>query len=133
MSKAMARKFGAAARDIDVSGNISSTVDQLGRPVRTYAGLPILTVDLDNEQNQILPFGEAAASGTDTATSVYCVGMGSDSLTGIQNGQMMVNDLGELQSSPIFRTRIEWYTGLAAFNARSITRIRYVGNLAIVK
>lgn len=133
MSKAMARKFGAAARDIDVSGNISSTVDQLGRPVRTYAGLPILTVDLDNEQNQILPFSEAAASGTDTATSVYCVGMGSDSLTGIQNGQMMVNDLGELQSSPIFRTRIEWYTGLAAFNARSITRIRYVGNLAIVK
>ena len=133
MSKAMARKFSAAARDTSVSGNIDWTVDQLGRKVRTYAGLPILTVDLDKTQTQILPFTEAAASGTDTATSIYCVGMGSDSLTGIQNGEMMVDDFGILQTSPVYRTRIEWYTGLAAFNGRSITRVRYIGDLAIVK
>lgn len=133
MSKAMARKFSAAARDVDVSGNISSTKDEFGRRIRTYNDLPILTVDLDNEQNQILPFTEAAASGTDTATSIYCVGMGDDSLTGIQNGGIQVEDLGELETAPIYRTRVEWYTGLAAFNGRSITRVRYVGNLAIVK
>lgn len=133
MSKAMARKFGAAARDIDVSGNIDWTPNQLGTKIRTYAGLPILTVDLDGEGNQILPFTEASASGADTSTSIYCVGFGADSLTGLQNGGMQVTDLGELQSAPIFRTRIEWYVGLAAYNGRSITRINHVGNLPIVK
>lgn len=133
MSKAMARKFGAAARDVDVSGNIEWAPNQLGQRIRTYNGLPILTVDLDGEGNQILPFSEASSSGTDTSTSIYCVGMGADSLTGIQNGEMMVDDLGILQSAPIYRTRIEWYTGLAAYNGRSITRIKFVGNLPIVK
>lgn len=133
MSKAMARKFAAAARDVDVSGNIDWQVNQLGQKVRTYAGLPILTVDLDNEQNQILPFTEAAASGTDTATSIYCLGMGADSLTGLQNGGMQVTDLGELESAPIYRTRLEWYVGLAAYNGRSITRVKNIGNLPIVK
>lgn len=133
MSKAMARKFGAAARDIDVSGNIDWMPNQLGTRIRTYAGLPILTVDLDNNGDQILPFTEAAASGTDTATSIYCVGMGPDSLTGIQNGGMMVDDLGILQTAPIYRTRVEWYVALAAYNGRSITRIKHVGNLPIVK
>lgn len=133
MSKAMARKFGAAARDVDVSGQIGWTVGQLGQKVREYAGLPILTVDLDHEGNQILPFAEAAYTGSDTATSIYCVGFGADSLTGIQNGSMMVDDLGILQSAPIYRTRIEWYVALAAYNGRSITRIKNVGNTAIVK
>ena len=132
MSKAMARKFSAAARTTGVSGNIDWTPNQLGQRVMTYNGLPILTVDLDQDGNQILPFTETAASGTDTATSLYCVGFGSDSLTGIQNGGMMVDDLGILQTSPIFRTRLEWYVGLAAYNGRSITRVRYIGNLAIV-
>lgn len=133
MSKAMARKFGAAARDTSVSGNIDWAVNQLGQKVRTYAGLPILTVDLDQNGDQILPFTEAAASGTDTATSIYCVGFGPDSLTGIQNGGMMVDDLGILQTAPIYRTRLEWYVALAAYNGRSITRVRYVGDLPIVK
>lgn len=133
MSKAMARKFGAAARDIDVSGNIDWAPNQLGQKIRTYNGLPILTVDLDGDGNQILPFTEAATSGGDTATSIYCVGFGADSLTGIQNGGMMVDDLGILQTSPIYRTRVEWYVGLAAYNGRSITRINHIGNLPIVK
>lgn len=132
MSKAMARKFSAAARTTAVSGYVTYDVDQLGRRVMQYNGLPILTVDLDDTGTAILPFSEAAASGTDTATSIYVVGMGADSLTGIQNGGIMVDDLGVLQTAPIYRTRVEWYSGLAAFNGRSITRIKFIGDLAIV-
>lgn len=132
MSKAMARKFSAAARTTAVSGYVTYDVDQLGRRVMQYNGLPILTVDLDDTGTAILPFSEAAASGTDTATSIYVVGMGADSLTGIQNGGVMVDDLGVLQTAPIYRTRVEWYSGLAAFNGRSITRIKFIGDLAIV-
>lgn len=132
MSKAMARKFSAAARTTSVSGYVTYDVDQLGRRVMQYNGLPILTVDLDDTSTAILPFSEAASSGTDTATSIYVVSMGADSLTGIQNGGIMVDDLGILQTAPIYRTRVEWYNGLAAFNGRSITRVRHIGNLAIV-
>ena len=132
MSKAMASKFSAAARTTAVSGYVTYDVDALGRRVTKYNDLPILTVDLDGGGSAILPFTEAAASGTDTATSIYVVGMGPDSLTGLQNGGMEVDDLGLLQTAPVYRTRVEWYTGLAAYNGRSITRIKYIGDLAIV-
>ena len=77
----------------------------------------------------VLLRGPAAAA---MGTPADIVGMGGDSLTGIQNGGLMVEDLGILQTAPVYRTRTEWYSGLAAFNGRSITRIKHVGNLAIV-
>ena len=132
MSKAMARKFSAAARATAVSGYVTYTADQLGRRVMAYNDLPILTVDLDDSGAAILPFTEAAASGTATATSIYVVSMGPDGLTGIQNGGIDVRDLGELQTSPLYRTRIEWYNGLAVFNGRAVVRLRHIADSAIV-
>jgi hypothetical protein len=132
MSKAMARKFAAAARATSVSGYITYTPDQLGRRILNYNDLPILTVDMDDAGAAILPFTEAAASGTATATSIYIVSIGADALTGIQNGTIDVRDLGELQTSPLYRTRIEWYNGLAIFNGRAVARLRHIGDLAIV-
>lgn len=136
MSKAMARKFSAAARLYTVGGYIAYTPDQLGRRIMTYNDLPILTVDLDNAGNSILAFDEvsynsSAWNGTATGTSIYVVSMGADSLTGIQNGTIDVRDMGELQTAPVFRTRVEWYNGLAAFNGRSVTRLGSIANSAI--
>lgn len=132
MNKAMARKFAAAGRATSVSGYVQWEPNELGQRIMMYNGLPILTVDLDNNGNQILGFDEPAASGTDTATSIYVVNMGQDGLMGLQNGGINVRDLGELQSQPIMRTRVEWYNGLAIFNGRAVTRLRYIGDLAIV-
>ena len=42
----------------------------------------------------------------------------------IEISGIMVDDMGVLQTAPIYRTRVEWYNGLAAFNGRSITRIQ---------
>ena len=136
MSKAMARRFTAAARTTAVSGYVNYTVDQLGRRVMQYNDIPIVTVDLDNEGNSILDFDEvsytsSAWGGNDTATSIYIVSMGADALTGIQNGGMDVRDLGELQTQPLFRTRIEWYNGVAIFNGRAATRLGSISNAAI--
>ena len=136
MSKAMARRFTAAARTTAVSGYVNYTVDQLGRRVMQYNDIPIVTVDLDNEGNSILGFDEvsyesSAWGGNDTATSIYIVSMGADALTGIQNGGMDVRDLGELQTQPLFRTRIEWYNGVAIFNGRAATRLGSISNAAI--
>ena len=132
MNKTMRRRLSQASRLYTVGGYMTYSMDEFGRQVAKYNDLPILEVDLDHEQNEILGFSEAAASGTDTATSIYIVSMGDDGLAGLQNGSIEVNDLGELQSAPLYRTRIEWYNGLAAFNGRAVTRLKFIGDLAVV-
>jgi len=131
MSKAMARKFSAAARLTTVGGYVTYELDALGRRAMKYNDLPIITVDLDGEGNAILPFTEAASSGTDTATSIYIVSMGDDGLTGIQNGLVDVQDLGLLQSAPKYRTRVEWFNGIAIFNGKAATRLWSISDAAI--
>jgi hypothetical protein len=130
MSKAMARKFAAAARG-SLMGDYQVTTNDMGQRVETYMGLDILKVDLDNTGTAILPFTEAATSGTDTATSLYVVSMGDGALTGIQNGTIDVRDLGELQTAPVYRTRVEWYPGMAIFNGRAVTRLYSISDAAI--
>lgn len=132
MNKKMKRRFAAAARSTTVGGNINFQPNELGISIPFYNGLPILVVDLDNEGNQILGFDEAATSGTATATSIYVVSMGEGALTGLQNGSMQVRDLGELQESPKFRTRVEWYNGMAVWNGRAVTRLWSIADAAIV-
>lgn len=131
MNRSLARRLTVAARTTTVGGNISWTKDGFGRRLMQYNDLPILTVDLDGEGSAILPFTEAATSGTATATSIYVVSIGMDGVTGIQNGGIDVRDLGELQSAPVWRTRVEWYTGIAAFNGRAVTRLYSIADAAV--
>lgn len=133
MSKAMRRKFTAAARDTAVAGYVTYTKDEFGRRVANYNDLPILVAYGANGGDEILPFTEAAASGTATATSLYVLSIGTGRLIGIQNGTMDARDLGELQSAPVFRTRVEWYNGIVMEHGRAAARIQHIGNLAIVK
>jgi len=132
MNKTMRRRLTAAARNTAVGGYVTYDKDAFGRTVTKYNDLPILIVDLDNNQSEILGFSEAAASGTATATSIYVVSMDDGMLTGIQNGGVDVRDLGELQTAPVYRTRVEWFNGFAVFNGRAVTRLRNIGDLAIV-
>lgn len=133
MSKAMARKFSAAGRTTAVSGYVTYDPDELGRRIMKYNGLPILTVDLDNEGSAILPFTEVTYNaGTATGTSLYVASFTPDGLTGLQNGSIDVRDLGELQTAPVFRTRVEWYNGMAIFNGRAVTRLAGISDAAIV-
>jgi len=131
MNKAMRRHLTVAARKTSVGGQIDYVVNDFGKKVTTYDGLPILLVDLDHEGNEILGFNEAATSGTATATSIYIVSFGDGMLTGIQNGGINARDLGELQASPKFRTRVEWYNGLAVFNGRAATRLWSIADAAV--
>jgi len=132
MSKAMARKFSAAARLTTVGGYVTWDLNSFGKRVMSYNGLPIITVDLDHTGTAILPFTEAATSGTATATSIYVVSLGADGVLGLQNGGIDVRDLGELQTAPVFLTRIEWYNGFAVFNGRAATRLYSIADSAIV-
>lgn len=137
MSKDMARKFTSAARKTAVAGYVTYTTDQLGKRVTQYNDIPIMTVDEDGTGTKILPFTEVSYTsgsygGTATAGSIYIVSMGPDALTGIQNGGVDVRDLGELESKPTLRSRVEWYNGMAIFNGRSAVRLASIADSAIV-
>lgn len=133
MSKAMARKFTAAARDTSIGGYISWDKDEFGKRILKYNDLPILTVDRDEAEALILPFTEAATSGTATGASLYVVSFAEDGVRGIQNGGIDVRDLGELDTAPKYRTRVEWYAGLAAYHGRAATRVWSISDAAITK
>ena len=131
MNKKMRRRLATAARDSAVGGYVTYGQDELGKQITRYGELPILTVDLDSDGNEILGFNEAAYSGTATATSIYVVSFGDGAIVGLQNGGISVRDLGELQAEPKFRTRVEWYNGLAIFNGRAATRLWSIADAAV--
>lgn len=124
MSKAIRRVLSAAARDPNVGGYITYDLDAFGRRVTKYNDLPILVVDKNESNVDILGFTETSSGGTAaTATSVYCVSFAENGVTGLQNGEMDVRDLGELDTQPVYRTRVEWYVTLAILRERSAARL----------
>jgi hypothetical protein len=126
MSKAMRRRLTVAARTSSVGGNITYTIDQFGRQVTMYNDLPILIVDKDNNNTDILGFTEASST-----TSIYVVAFGDGMVQGIENGGMSVRDLGELETKPALRTRIEWFSGFGVFAPRSAARIKNITDAAV--
>lgn len=133
MSKAMRRRLSAAARLYTVAGYLTYDKDAFGQRVTMYNDLPILVAYSQNGGTEPLGFTELGYTGsTATATSIYCVSFTPGRFTGIQNGGMQVRDLGEQDSKPVFRTRVEWYMGLAVWHGRAAARLRGVKDAAVV-
>lgn len=133
VNKTVRRRLTAGSRATGVGGFITYDVDSFGRPLERYGNLPIYILDEDNNRNKILPFTEAGAGGgTAQNTSIYCVSLGDMKVQGIQNGGIQVTDLGELQTKPCYRTRVEWYAGVGIFDGRSAARLYGVRDAAVV-
>lgn len=126
MSKAMRRRLTVAARTAAVGGNITYTQDQFGRQVAMYNDLPILIVDKDNTNTDILGFTE-----TGSTTSIYVVAFGEGLVSGLENGGMDVRDMGELESKPAFRTRVEWFSTFGVFAPYSASRLKNITDAAV--
>jgi len=133
MNTAMMLKLTAAARATGVSGFMTWDRNEFGQRVNVYNDLPILIAKEDNLGNDILPFTEPnPGGGAAASTSIYAVSLGNGGLVGIQNGEISIRNLGELEGKPSFRTRVEWYAGLAIFSGRSVARLRGIKDAAIV-
>lgn len=123
-SKAMRREIKRVIQSHN--GYSESSYDAFGRPVMTYGGIPIRVIETDQAGNEILPFAETQGTATN-AGSIYAVKFGAEQyVSGLQNGGVSVRDLGELDTMPVFRTRIEWYAGLAVFHPRAAARLKGV-------
>ena len=132
MNKTMRRRLSAAARLSTVGGYITYELDAFGRRVTRYNDLPILIVDKDNEYNDIMPFTEASSDGTTVvSTSIYCLSFAENGVVGLQNGEMDVRDMGEIDTKPVYRTRIEWYISMAILRARAAARLYGITDAAV--
>lgn len=132
MNRTMKRRLQAAARNQNIQ-NIEYTKDEFGHRVMMYNDLVLVEIDEDGARQQILPFTEAnPGGGAAASTSIYCISIADGQLTGLQNEEMDVNDLGELDDKPVFRTRMEWYMSFALLGDRSAARLQGVKNAAVV-
>ncbi|WDF32244.1 hypothetical protein PTW37_10195 [Arthrobacter agilis] len=106
--------------------------DLTGKRVLQWNGIPVLDPGNNAAGAPILGQNETQGTSAD-ASSIYAVKFGNDegdqAVTGLTNGGVQVDDLGQLQEKPAYRTRIEFYCGLALFGGKAAARLRGIRNL----
>jgi hypothetical protein len=125
MNKTMRRKIGALASG---TAAVQMSLDALGRPMSSYAGVPIGIVEDDASGTAILGFDEDDGSSNLDTCSMYAVKFDFGMMHGVQTEPISVRDLGELDSKPALRTRIEWYAAIVAKHPKCAARLRYINN-----
>lgn len=133
MNKAMRRRLSQAARTQQLSGCVLNDRDEMGYIVTRYGDAIIIVTDTNGHNCPIQPFNEGAGA----STSIYAVAFGDMLTTGIQgqhNGSygISVRDLGEVTDKPCYRTRMDWYIGMAIYNGRSVARLAGVTDDVVV-
>lgn len=108
--------------------------DITGKRVVQYNGIPLLDIGQTAAGADIIGQNEAQGTATN-ASSIYAVKFGGDetdqAVTGLASNGLLLPaayDLGELQSKPAYRVRIDWYCGLAVFGGKAAARLRGVLN-----
>ena len=128
-SAAIIHKIGSAMRHISYDTTLQQ--DIAGKRVMQWNGIPILEAGQTPAGKEILDTTETQGTATNTA-SIYAVKFGQSEgdqgVTGLTNGGVMVEDLGQLQEKPAYRTRIEFYCGLGVFSGKAAARLKGVLN-----
>ena len=124
MNKQMRRRLSAASRSASVGGYITYTQDAFGRKVTNYNDLPILIAFRDETNTEIMAFDELAAQGIGAVcSSIYCLSFADNGVVGLQNADITATNLGEIDTKPVFRTRIEWYFTISCKRPYSAARL----------
>lgn len=116
--KSLGRKVGGAEY-------INSEIT--GKREWTWNGVPFVTAGKHWSGRQILPY-DPTNGGDMYAVKFASSIIGDSGVIGLTNGGLQAYDLGELQEKPAYRTRIEFYTGLAVQGGQAAARLRGVKN-----
>lgn len=127
----------AASRATGVGGFLQYDMDSFGRKITMYNGIPILC---DDVSSPILTFTETSPDGSSSTacTSIYAVTFGDMMCTGIQGRNpsggfgIDARDLGEIDSKPVYRTRVDWNCSFAIYNGFSVARLYGITDAAVV-
>lgn len=129
------RRIGSALRHVSLDTVLME--DIAGKRAIQWNGIPILEAGQTAGGDQILAANETITPGQSAAmvnntSSIYAVKFGSSEgdqgVTGLTNGGVQVEDLGQLQDKPAYRTRIEFYVGLGVFSGKAAARLKGVLN-----
>lgn len=126
MNKWMRRKITRLANN---TASVSQARDALGRVVTTYGGIPIGVIEDDATGTEILGFDEDDGQSNFDTASIYALRVGLDTLYGIQTEALQVRDLGELDSAPVYRTRIEWLQSFVLAHPKAAARLRHINKV----
>ena len=107
---------------------LDTTKDMFDRLVDVYMGARLVDIGVKaNQTTEIITNDETSAgadSDCDEHTSIYAVKFAIGEMTwGIQEYPLEVEDLGELEAKPSYRTRVDWPLGLATIDPRSLGRL----------
>lgn len=125
------RKIASALRHVGLDAVLME--DIAGKRTIQWNGIPILDLGATAAASpvDILPLTETQGTSHESS-SIYAVKFGADegdqAVTGLTNGGVQVEDLGQLQSKPAYRTRIEFYCGMAVFGGKAAARLKGVLN-----
>lgn len=115
MSKRTLRELKTLRRAAGVSEE--AHVNAFGRRIETYDGIPIAADDfILNTETQ----------GTSTdCTSVWFIQFGMmRGVMGLENGGIVHEDVGPMETKDARRHRIKWYCGLALFRKAALARLK---------
>ena len=125
MNKTIRMSLRSSARRL---GRWDMTRGEFGQSIELYDGIRIIDPGDGPDGTAVLPQTETQGASA-VASSIYAVALSSDEaepgVAGLTNGGVQVYDLGELQDKPAYRTRIEFYTGIAVFG-KGAARLRGV-------
>ena len=129
-NRAILFKIKSSARRL---GKWAQTITDFGKTIDYYDGIPLLDAGTKSDgTTNVLPQTETQGTAAGICSSIYVVGFsqGEDEIgvAGLTNGGVMVDDLGMVSDKPVYRTRIEFYCGMAAFGGRAASRLGGVLN-----
>ena len=128
--------IGRLPKPLGGSNPVSPTTQSV---LPTYNGIPLIDIGQKADGTLIIPQTETQGVSS-VASSIYAVRFGDSEadqgVTGLYNGQggkvtntvFRVQDLGEQQAKPAYRTRIEGFLGLGVFGGKAAARLAGVLN-----
>ncbi|HLF71752.1 MAG TPA: phage major capsid protein [Dehalococcoidia bacterium] len=129
MSRRTRRGLGVFARAL--TSPVTYEPDEFGRRVAYFDGIPIVVSDFMVDTETIAS-GRFSAKTGGASTSIFAVKVGEGQLSGLTNGGIQIDNIGELETKDARRWRCKWYVAIALFSALAIARLDGVSSAAVV-
>lgn len=127
MGRGLHRRWTVAAHNSAVGGYITRGKDEIGQPVMVLADLPVIPLENDETDTEILDFSEASSS-----TSLYIVSLKPGMCYGAQVSAPDVEDLGRDPSNGTqYNAIVDWYATFVIEHDRAAVRWSGITDAAI--
>lgn len=112
------------------SSSVTQSKDEFGNVITSYAGIRIIDADVLGTVSGLEQLGYN--ENNDSTTSIWCLNLSDTGLCMVTNGGVQVRDLGEQNSGPQRRTRVEMYCNIADMHPRCVTRLYNIADATAV-